>query len=641
MRIIYCLFVLLIHFSFVQAQNVQLYEDAFGLKGEVLTTDFFEFGKLPEKGKLDIRWRSFNDGKLKTYRIKGFTKNAQLEGLASWEVARWQYEVNAGETIKPVFAASGKRKKWEGAFLEGKPNGKWTFVLDSLASDGKVFAHLLRLEMNFKKGIPDGAFYLENNLEQNGLKITGACNKSGIVNGAWTFLYKDASGKTVKEIRIYKEGLLTEIRKTEEVGVSSIMFDHNIDFIENKVDTAYVKLGSQLFEMDEMPTIESEVLHRSLDEYFLSGWKLPVFGGEVHFEIPRYRQLAFLLTEKEKKEIADIERQIQAIKQSIQTRMQGNTFIQRHKSAKLDTTIAYLTLVENRINQLDSLLKITETEAFTYQNRNQALWLSWKDYFSEKKTAQGEVFTDLTVIQNEVFFAENQSFLEGVLAHLEEEDKRIHFCFEDVEKETTIIQQEGELEQMAHLIEEKYKSIEQIYSKKFGVAQDIQEQLIEGEAVRLIQAFSTATQYKNAQKVGNELLQLFDSLETWEAKLNLFDAMESNLRTQYRYLAYNPYTGENDIEIRVKKRFLGIVLTELWPFLNQELKATNKWQDWSKVWGHYFDVYAYLMNFAKREDAQALRVEKRIRKEKKAEKILRIILHQIEDEAIDKAIGKN
>ncbi len=641
MRIIYCLFVFLVHFSWMQAQNVQLYEDALGLKGEVLTADFFEFGKLPEKGKLDIRWRSFDDGKLKTYRIKGFTKNAQLEGLASWEVARWQYEVNAGETIKPVFAASGKRKKWEGAFLEGQPNGKWIFTLDSLAADGKVFAHLMRLEMNFKKGIPDGAFYLENNLEQNGLKITGACNKSGIVNGAWTFLYKDELGKTVKEIRIYKEGLLTEIRKTEEVGVSSISFDHNIQFIENKADTVYVKLGSKLFEMDEMPTKESEVLHQSLDKYFLSGWKLPVFGGEVHFGIPKYRQLVFLLTEKEQKEIVDIENQIQEIKQSIQTRMQGNTFIQRHKSTKLDTTIAYLGLVENRINLLDSLLKITETDDFAYQNRNQALLSSWKDYFSEKKTAQGEVFTDLKVTQNEVVFAENQSFLEGILECLEQENKRIHFCFEDVEKETTIIQQEGELEQMAHQIEEKYKIIEQTYSKKFGVAQDIQEQLIEGEAVRLIQEFSAATQFKNAKKIGNELLQLFDSLQAWEAKLTLFDAMESNLKTQYRYLAYNPYTGENDIEIKVKKRFLSIVLTELWPFLNQELKAANTWQEWNKVWGHYFDVYEYLMDFAKREDAQAIRVEKRIRKEKKAERILRIILHQIEDEAIDKAINKS
>ena len=85
---------------------------------------------------------------------------------------------------------------------------------------------------------------------------------------------------------------------------------------------------------------------------------------------------------------------------------------------------------------------------------------------------------------------------------------------------------------------------------------------------------------------------------------------------------------------------MNVILSDVWPHLNMELKAAKSWQDWAIVWNNYFNIYTYLMEFATRDDAQAQRIEKRIRNEKKADKILKIILSQIESEDVTQLFDK-
>lgn len=624
----------------LQAQNIKIFEDDYGVQGEVRSSEVFEEGKLPQRGHLDIKWRNFDGNRLITYRIKGAAKEANLDGAWIWEVARWKYTVNVSETVKPVFTTLGKRKKWEGSFADGKPNGKWVFTLDSLASDGRVIMNLIRLDIVFQNGIPVGAFSLYNNLENNALKLVGSCDKDGVANGTWVFSYKNDAGKTIKETRNYAQGLLTEIKKIDGTQMQTFALEHTMQFLNKKVDTSLVKLGRQLFEKDEVPTPEIEAVCTVLQNYFLSGWNLPLVGAKVEFAIPQFRQLAFLLTNEEIQQIKEVQTEVDITKNNIELYSNANTFIQRHRNAKIDTIIAHIELVEERYQLIDSLLQVTTTDAFTYQNKEQALMNKWKQLFGSSIRKKGEVFASIETSLPAIVFEENESFLDGILKYVKQENERLKTYFTHIEKETIAIQQEGELDKIAHQIENRYKTIEQLYYGKFGVAQDIQEQLIDGESHRLIQEFSLATEFQEAKRRGSEVLQLLDSLEIWSSKLKVFDEMEGNLKTKYRYLAYNPYTGENDIEVKIKKRFMNVILSDVWPHLNMELKAAKSWQDWAIVWNNYFNIYTYLMEFATRDDAQAQRIEKRIRKEKKPERILRMILNQIESDNIDALIGE-
>lgn len=641
MRLVFGILVIWTSAMALHAQQVKIFEDDFGVQGEVRTAEVFEVGKLPEKGPIDIKWRNFDGNKLVTYRVKGASKNAQLDGVWTWEVARWKYVVNAGESVKPNFSALGKRKKWNGSFKDGKPNGKWIFTLDSLASDGRTIDQFIRLEITFKNGTPTGTFLLNNNLENKALKLIGSCDNDGVAHGNWTFTYKNEAGKFVKETRIYTKGLLTEIKRNDGAKTETIVLDHTVQFLNQKSDTSIVKLGAQLFEKDEMPSSETQALHNALKNYFLSSWNLPVIGAIETFQIPKFRQLTFLLTQKEKQQIDEIQTQVDFVNDKIEQYSQANTFIQRHRNARIDTTISYLELVKNRYTMIDSLLKTTTTESFAYLNKDQALTSKWKTLFSQNKNKKGEVFTTIETVLPAIIFEEKESFFDGILHYVKKENSKLESYFAEITNETIAIQQEGELDQIAHQIEERFKLIEQLYKGKFGVALDIQEQLIDGESHRLIQEFSLATEFKEAKEIGLEALILLDSLETWSKLLTTFDEMEQSLKTKYRYLAYNPYTGENDIEVKIKKRFLNTILTQLWPYLNMELKAAKSFKEWSSAWGNYFDIYNYLMQFAGREDAQAQRIEKRVRKEKKSERILKILLLQIEAEEINKNFGKN
>ncbi len=626
--------------ALLSAQQLKVYNDDFGIKGEVRTSEVFEEGILPENGVLDIRWREIKNNNLYTYRIKGNTKKQTLEGRWLWEAGKWNYAVNAGTSIQPQFLAAGKRKKWEGSFIQGKPNGKWIFLLDTLSSDGRVIQNLIRIEIQYKKGIPVGNFLLDNKQTNSELKVVGICDEKGLANGNWLYTYKNKQGKTIRETRSYQQGLLTEIKIQDGSKTTIEKQEHNLQFIKNQKNLPNIRIGKELFTQDEKTSDETGFLAYSLQRYFLSGWRLEIVGAEVDFQIPHYVQLEYLLSADELEQISLIRSKIQEENAIIENHMQGNSFVQRHRNEQIDTSLAYLELMQKQYQFIDSLLLQTHQPSFNYANRNNATFKKWQTELQNTRQKKGEIFQQLDVSLNGIAFDSTSSFLSSIEKYLNEQKNKVQPYYKNIEEETIAIQQEGILKDLSELIEDRFKKVEHLYVGKFGVAQDIDEQLIKGTAHKLIQEFSRAETYQQANTIGHEILQLLDSLETWNRQTELFDNMEQNLRTQYRYLAYNPYTGENNIEIKIKKRFLNTILSDLWPYLNVELKNTTTLKEWSAIWHHYFDVYHYLMNFAKRDDKQADRIEKRIRKEKKSERILRMILNQIESDNIDALIGE-
>src|SRR5690606_14464421 len=152
-----------------------------------------------------------------------------------------------------------------------------------------------------------------------------------------------------------------------------------------------------------------------LQNYFLSGWNLPLVGAKVEFAIPQFRQLAFLLTNEEIQQIKEVQTEVDITKNNIELYSNANTFIQRHRNAKIDTTIAHIELVEERYQLIDSLLQVTTTDAFTYQNKEQALMNKWKQLFGSSIRKKGEVFASIETSLPAIVFEENESFLDGIL----------------------------------------------------------------------------------------------------------------------------------------------------------------------------------------------------------------------------------
>src|SRR5690554_4301066 len=104
------LFSLLIslHFTLL-SQQVTVFNDAYGKQGEIRQVGNYLDSILPKNGKYEIRWREIDSTSLRTYLVRGTTKNHLPAGKWTWEQAEWNYSVSPGNTIRPVFQTQGQR----------------------------------------------------------------------------------------------------------------------------------------------------------------------------------------------------------------------------------------------------------------------------------------------------------------------------------------------------------------------------------------------------------------------------------------------------------------------------------------------------------------------------------------------------
>lgn len=616
------------------SQKTTLFHDAFGVKGAFKFNGDFSDSLLPKQGPVEVRWREVDSLFLKTYRIKGQTRNHIPTGSWIWEEANWDYKINIGRSIQPTFQSAGQRMKWEGSFVNGKPNGKWVFTLDSVSASGNSTGVLVRMEMILKNGQPAGSISIQNDIEGCYFKMKGLCDDYGIVKNNWIYEYKNDLGATIKEEHVYNKGLLLEVKVFMDTLVSTTSFDRNKSFIQKAKDLVEIegkRIGEVRFEHDEFDGVSADLFSRHFKGYFLNGWNLNVFPFNIELGTPIFKQLEYPLNDVEKSDIAYCRDQIKEQRKSINEHLDGSIFIHRSRSGELDTSIAFLELQLIRINFIDSLLNRTELPYFTYKHRYEQGVLHWLQGLNELRHAKGEVYDSLMLSLPEVKVESDTLKIFHELKKIVLRNQHdLPKYYDIVENARLSLKREGELKELEVVLEGRFKKTQDFYSTAVGIGEEINNKWVKGELQRRLQAYAREDNYEEALRIGNKMITILDSLEKWQPMINEFNTMEDVLNAQYRYLVYNPYTGENDIEVRVKKRFLSNILNNLWPCMTKQLENESEWESWVVLWNQQFDVFYFLLNFANRDDGQAKRVERRIRKEKKTDRMLKIILNQID-----------
>lgn len=612
----------------LNAQKIKTFEDRFGTRGEIRYEGELSEKELPKQGIVDIRWREINNSGIVTYRIKGQTKEHLPVGKWTWEEAHWDYTFEVGNDIRPEFNSKGNRKKWEGSFANGKPDGRWTFISDSISSNPKDNRLLLKIEINYKDNIPTGVISFENNLNENNLTLKGVLDKGGIATGVWVYQYKK-DGKPVKEERIYKNGLLTEIRLIQGRETTFEKLIHNIEFLDNS-NTDGKRIGEMLFEKDELSNPASEIFFDGLNNYFLKGWKLTAFPYEVNFELPRFKKLEYPLSPEEKNDIQESKKLIEKHKKSIEDLLTDNIYIHRSRNVELDTTVSYLQLNLSRINHIDSLLNQTKNPLFLYKNRSEQTGKNWIKQLNNLRTQKAESYDSVMVSVAEITTSETIN----IFRKLKEDLLRLENDFpkysQVIKNTQTSLKREGELKTLENKMIERFLQLQSFYSEADGIGKEINEKWLKGEIQYELQRYSQTENYEEALQLGNRLTGQLNALSEWKDKIEDFNTMDKSLKAHYTYMAYNPYTGANDIEIVRKRRFLNNVLGDMFPFMRKELSEEQNFEKWTALWNRQFVIYDFLVVFVSREDSQANRLEKRIRSEKKPERMLKNILTQIE-----------
>lgn len=614
------------------SQTIKVFEDELGIKGEIRLSGIYSDTILPKQGNVDIRWREKVDNGLKAYYVKGQVKNHLPVGKWIWEEAEWEYSINIGTGLSPSFNVKGRKMKWEGTFNNGIPNGKWTFVVDSILNNGKPNKNLVRIELNYSAGKPFGMISLEDKISKYALTLKGKCDVNGIVEGIWLYQYKNLSGVQVKEERQYQKGLLTEIRITEGNEVSAFRFDENMNFLKNSSEKLKIEgktIGKLTFEQDEYGGIASELLHENLYQYFLKGWNLEVFPFEFSRNLPVFKRLEYPLNQEEIEYLVASRQLLQKQKNNIEEVLSGNHTIHRSRSVELDTTISFFQLHLSRLNFIDSILNRTDLPFFTYKDRYGGEAQKWIFGLNSMRYKKGDVYDSLEVKIPFITVGTDSVFIFQIFQKLLTQNETTFPRYYKVIEDAHIsVKREKILRDLENEIAERYEKQQLFFKEKTGIASLINQKWIKGEVPMLLQKYVQTTDYEEAVYIGKNIMNVLDSIENWQSKTDRFDKMTEELKSKYTYLAYNPYTGENDIAITIKKRFLNVIITDLWPYLLKEIQAENNWDRWILLWNRQFEIFDYLMDFSARDDAHSKRVDKRVRKEKKPERILKIILHQ-------------
>jgi len=629
---------LVIFFSFISVwgQNVKSFTDLFGNQGEVRFSGTYSDTVLPKNGRYEIRWRDVDSTTLRTYLVRGNTKNHLPHGKWKWEQADWNYSVSPGNTIRPVFQTSGKRMIWEGEFVNGQAQGKWIFNMDSITADGKSNGVYVKMEMDLSKGKPVRNVVIENKIPGQNFTLKGLCNDKGIASDTWTYEYMNPKGIPVKELHVHRQGLLTEVQVFEGGNKKTRVFDRNVTFLKNKTlydSTNEIRIGDARFEVDEYGGRASQLLHDHFNDYYLRGWKLGVFPFEFMRDVPIFKQLEYPIQDNEQVEIEKCRELVSSQLHQVQKHLGGNVIIHRSRSAELDVLISYLQATEKRLLLIDSLLNVTDEHYFTYKNRYEQGVLNWIRLINANNVVKGEVYDSLELslptikpLNNELaIFSEIHSFLKA-----NEELLTSHYSI--IDEAETLLKREGELKDLEDLMVEHFEQLQLVFSDAQGIASEINTKWVKGRAQYKLQEYAKTDDYNDALLLGNRFLTLMDSISSWNYRAGEFDSMLVVLQAQYTYLAYNPYTGDNDIEIKIKKRLFSNVTTNLWPYMRSQIDEETDWMKWGELYNRQFAVYHFLLKFATREDKQAKRLNKRFRKEKKPERLLKLILNHLDDE---------
>jgi hypothetical protein len=609
----------------INAQNRVDFFDGDDLKGRVQLRGELQDTILPKHGPFSAHWRELDGDYINTFVVNGGLQNHLPQGVWSWQQARWSYSISAGNNIKPDFKTQGISARWSAYFEKGVPDRQWIYTLDSLDNDGRITQKLMHVKFIYKSGVVAGRFVVEDFRKDTYFKVSGTTDNEGNASGVWEYQYHDAAGNLITENHHYLKGLLLKVY-VFATDTQEINFKTNQQFINAANADSSVRIGALRYTDSEFKGVGNEKWSEILNEYYKSGWRLPVFPYTFDLNIPFFKRLEYPLSVEEEQFISQIKSNSEFIKSEIDNYVQGGMLILRSRSSAMDLSISFLEQTRLRMQMIDSLIARTELPSFTYKNRYQPGILRFIQSINEMAEVRAQIYDTLN-LQLPLILPDTANFrLFYELNKLTEISKNtLAEHFEVIGREIFVLQREDERKNLEEQLMENLKALQDLFGNENGIGAHIRNVWINEMLQQEIIRYAQNDDYESAMNLGQSILSRIDTIKLMKDRVAVFDSMPYRIHKEYQRFVYNPYTGKNDLEMIVKKRFVNTVLENLWPWLENNVKKEESWSKFKLLWEQQFEVYNYVMTFANREDRQANKINKRVRKETNPERILRFL----------------
>ncbi|MBX3163823.1 MAG: hypothetical protein KF900_05035 [Bacteroidetes bacterium] len=618
-----------------RAQNTKLFYDDSGVQGIVKYSGVWQDTTLPNNGKFELSWRSFNDEKLNTYKASGNIKNHVPSGKWIWEQANWDYSIQPGKELKPELNLRGERKYWDAGFNNGKAQGLWKFGIDSLPlSSSNAKKERLQITANYENGALSGKFLIRSKLPQNSFSASGECNKQGAAQGTWVFENTTENFRQI-ERRTYENGILIELVSLNIQGSDTIK--HQQKFEETTAKLNVLKSGgtAQNFEIGERTFTsdgyETEAKKKFLDYFednFLQGWDLPVFKANIVRQAPLFRKINYPISPSESQALTNLKALNDSLRAKTALReTYKNIRLNRGRSPELDVAIEFLDVVKRRVAITDSVIESTQQPLFTYINRFRENDLNLAPLLNSDSAVKSSFYKEAFVFfPHYKFRADNGGIFASLYNYLQELDSLGQVHFLEIDHSYQRLQKEGELLALENLMAERLTVLDSVYEKAEGLAETVHQNWASDYIRKQFQSYSNQDDFSKAKELAKSILGKMDTLLLWQKDWKKMDSFPIYLLDHYTVFEYNPYNGKHDIEIRIKRRFYNKVSSLVLPWATDDFISEKHWETFVIKKQQLEQAHSCLLLFAKQSDKPAKRFEKRVRKEKSPDKVFKLLV---------------
>jgi hypothetical protein len=483
-------------------------------------------------------------------------------------------------------------KKWMANFRNGLLHGRYEIV--KTEGYGRNAAELMRIQGGWSNGLPHGKWTL-----REGEKRFEGNFEEGFMTDTWMW-----SNGISTSMDFYRGILLQRCVFTDTCLSPEVYFirDSLVNLLESD---SLICLSTQGFGWGKLPNDIKHELDSLLpyhQAYFMSPYFLGLDSLGAHNMLTR--AVVYFMDDPLRNRLEEMQLEITGMLDETETLL-GNTLIRIHRQRRPELGRKFAKLNKNkiRIDEANSLLTMLLSENVKY--------LGWENViknFLRNNDSVLPTFEDHYIDLLSDMLGDIRKNLDSTRMLIEELGPELH-------REMELEEKEQELLTIADSLRAMWDDAGNHPARCW----------VDSTLERMLGEYSRAKKISERSKILDNARVLSERWLGVELRLHDIDSIPRQLRGQYIQYAYNPYTGEYNIEIRIKRRFYQKSMDVVWPYLQRQLCEAASLEAFEEALNNHHIFRDKMRYIAGLSDWSTRRLERRFRKEDNPQKLFRYI----------------
>ncbi|WMJ73830.1 hypothetical protein RCC89_11755 [Cytophagaceae bacterium ABcell3] len=532
-------------------------------------------------------------------------------------------------------------------YSNGFADGAWS-VHEDLMKAGEIQKVLKTGSANFREGFITGNIDVSAKGEK-AYEVKGGFDEYGFLDGFWTVTYLDNDSIQVVEHRQYESGFLLFLlkqNKTTGDTLTHVLYEDvklQLDNIDNQDDYSISdERFGLMFDNGYQP--DSKKSHAQIDGNDIIVKAMQSFSGRdsLTFEVKGGKEIKtgatkrfyYPLSEEDEFLLQKIRQEGDSIKELLTQRLNDPVFkIYHQQSDSLAYIFNYYSLAVSKAEKVSLLSAQIMEDDFRFKNIN--------NYFSEGisglSTKDSVVYEfdgqeERRLFEPQLTFSVDSSplsiidgYFSELIAKIESYERVLLPALDDVERQRYSTELENIISENIDEIEEMYVGKDTMPVKPNYLQRKIYDRFAVSELNRMKQEYAQLTELDKKKSKAKTIIELQTTLKNIHRPLGNLPERREKLDSVYTVWAYNPYMDRHDIKVRVKPRLYNALVHDVWPCLEDALLTEDDFTNLEERVDMIDRLYYKAIELRKRDDKEASKLERKIRRERDIMKIIQML----------------